>query len=338
MSWAARYILALLIPWMVAGCQSLDTSGVMVTSTGSGPTRRAAIRQAILCAAGQATGTLIVGEQVERDDRLVKDQVLQQMSGIVQQYSIRSCGHGDDGDWTCRVTATVSTTAIPHVTQTDGARVEGVDGKDASALQLSYRSGLQQQRRMLLDALGRLDSSGVTVRSVRMWVVPTDGRAVVRVDARLGVSPQYLDYLDRIVRRGFRKAAVHLHPLRITVIRPGLFAGADTQIIEDDPLVEAIRAELLRQRSAGLRVKFLGRNGAVVARACPPLDLLPAQGWNHPQMLLFPNLHLRFDPGLTWDVADDFTVPQSVLRNIRSAVVRIGCAEGSSDIDDSPKA
>jgi hypothetical protein len=145
-----------------------------VNATGVGNTQQIAIETALNVAVQKAVGVLILSEQSVSNDTVVRNLVAQYSSGVVNSYTISSCG---GSPVVCEITARVSPIKFMRKLQGDSNTVE-VNGNDLFAQHLTTKNTLLQREKVTEYYLQHIRQSGLDAKVKHIDLRPDAGEHV----------------------------------------------------------------------------------------------------------------------------------------------------------------
>ena len=169
-----------------------------VKVTGVGDTQQIAIENALNNAVQKAVGVLILSEQSVSNDTVVRNLVAQYSSGVVNSYTITSCGGSPVA---CEITAKVSPIKFMRKLQGDSNTVE-VNGDDLFARHLTTKNALLQREKVTKYYLQHIRQSGLEVKVRHIDMLPDAGdRVALNIAYEIVWEQQFKNELIGFLRR-----------------------------------------------------------------------------------------------------------------------------------------
>jgi hypothetical protein len=278
---------------------------ISVMSEGTGATRESATTNALIAAANQAVGVLVVSNKQVSDDRLVTNEIFQQTSGIVNKYEVLVC-YKEDLLYTCQIRAQVSTTPLLEVLQAKGGKQFTVDGESEYAKQLTYSRNVYAAGKLLEKALEGSHDVGLSVKSQKISIRPTVKEASkVVIQARVGVDDDYLRYLGQIAKRAAgtagdgRKVVIEIPGERTWTLMNETF-----ELHRNDPY---------------LSLHMLGKDGQELLQQCGRFD----RGFLAYYQIQGDGRMVKVLPDR--DISLELYIPDSILKDLREMKFGVGC-------------
>lgn len=303
-------------------------STVVVTADGTGATEAKAIERAILAAANQALGSMIVSEQTVENDQLTQDSIIQHTAGVVNSYEVLSRTR-EDGLHHVRIRAVVSTAPLRKELESRGAKVQALDGKSAFAEQISARNSITEGRRLVYDVIGRLVHDGVDIKISGIRSVPTDNElAMLQVPYTVRLNEAYLESMTETLERvrvvSNSKVPDSGRYLGIYVGRPKTLFFGGAHIFNDTKMVADVAKMLKPLRHIEVFVQFKDEEDNIVGTSCERYTTYlygTVSARQSGDDIPFVEIDGRGEDQRLHVVA----VPEGDLVKIRSAVASIGC-------------
>ncbi|MDY7580095.1 hypothetical protein RGU70_17435 [Herbaspirillum sp. RTI4] len=241
---------------------------VVVNATGTGSTRELAITAALLAASHQALGSLIVSTQESADDKLVRDEIIQHTTGIVNKYDVISCDRAD-GRYECTIKAVVSTSPLRTAAISLGAKVQTFDGGSAYAEQVSIRNSVIEGRKLVMSLVDQLSTSGMDLKLKSTAAVPTDSEmASVLIKYTVSINPEFADSMKSILSRledSTDKQRISTQPGYITVVGGW---PVSTYRMYDGKMVAQIGESMKEQAILSVLITVRGDNDESLGTYC----------------------------------------------------------------------
>ena len=164
-----------------------------VEATGTGATEEEAFKQAVVDAVRQVVGTLVSAENVVKNDRVIKDDVLTLSNGFVDKVLNRDKTKMDDGTWQVKLRCIVRKGQLYGKLQKANVPTVKFDGVSLFADVVSQLEHEKSSVEMIKNAMKKFSSSLVTAtmleekpkileRDERSTTIEFDWAATVDVD------------------------------------------------------------------------------------------------------------------------------------------------------------
>lgn len=325
-----RHLWVCAVAVLVANAQAAQ-NGIVVEGIGS--TREKAITSAILSANEQVSGVFVASDQRLEDGKLTKDEIRQHTAGVVNNYEVISCAT-DNGLYTCRIKADVSSAPLRRTIEASGQSVSSIAGASAAAESMTYNQSIEVGRVLFLKTLGEWRDY-VNPLVVNTTVQPSlGGTPVMGVEYKIDVQPGYIKHLQVILERVERSnlklngrgvSRFGTNQIEHVTLRGdeiGWFSGFYGLY---DPVVSQVLTEKSTAlRSIAVQVSLQDKNGAKVASGCDSFQSriieqqLPAPGNSGS------TLYVSWYPETR---RVHFGVPQDKLAQVESVKVSLGCPD-----------
>jgi hypothetical protein len=134
-----------------------------VEATGTGTTENEAFKQAVVDAVRQVVGTLVSAENVVKNDRVVKDEVLTLSNGFVEKVLKQEKNQQADGSWLVRLKCVIRKGQLYRNLQKANVPTIKFDGVSLFADVVSQLDHEKSSAEMIRNAMKKISSSLITV-------------------------------------------------------------------------------------------------------------------------------------------------------------------------------
>jgi hypothetical protein len=270
-----------------------------VKATGVGDTQQVAIENALNVAVQKSVGVLILSEQSVSNDTVVRNLVAQYSSGVVNSYTITSCG---GSPVVCEITAIVSPLKFMRKLQGDSNTVE-VKGGDLFAKHLTSKNTLLQREKMTEYYLQHIRQSGLQANVKHIDILPNAGEHVsLDVAYEIVWEEQFKNELIGFLRR-LQKDTMNMNAYNQVYVQWGTTSFFDDRRVHINAHSPHYRSMFVRYVYSPVYVKIEEFDVCQRINVESVFDI----GWHKMEF----NYTVKVDP--------------NKLKNLSSVTVKIGC-------------
>ncbi len=303
-----------------------------ITVDGAGSTREKAIHNAILEASEQVSGVMLIAEQTLENGKITKDDIRQHTAGVVNSYEVVSCQFADK-IYTCLINAKVSPMPLRLTVDGGGRGSVPVSGASAEAEVKTYARSMEESRALALSTLGDWQKSlKVTVKNTRIQPA-LNGKPVMDLTYKIEVVPGYFAHLQAVLERIEETNAKLNSGATSSYHRTD---GVDRIVLDapeigwwprfyfpNDPVLSKAIAQIDGMLAMlQVQVSLLGRDGAILSSGCDTVRSDFVRSWFDSGYRV-----LQFKVGLPQDRQIVFAIPETLIAQVMSVQVSMGCSE-----------
>lgn len=305
------------------------TAGV-VSAEGTGSTKEAAVKNAVVAASEQASGVFLTSDQTLEDGKITKDEIRQHSTGIVNSFEVVSCTNFGSL-YNCRIRADVSPAPLRQTKAASGSSTSSFNGATAAAEVSTYAKSLAEGRVLLLDTLSKW-SENVSPVVINTTVQPVlNGQSKVLVEYKVVVSPGYDLHLESVIKR-VSEASIEQNgrmPMNasfgvdsIVISGTGVGSWGSYYALSDPILSRQLEKHLSTLRGMKVQVDMLNKEGSIVYSSC---DASNSGVFEQPMSSGGPK---RFLPIRWWDQTRNAVVYTDAEKLSRVSDIRVsmGCS------------